>query len=461
MKRYNQPYARAIERQFRMGSDPQHQLVIIGGGPAGLYAARELAINGVSVAVINRDIKPGGLAEYGIYPDKLKMKDGLRAQFRQILGLESIRYYGNVSVGVHSDLRLNEFREMGFQAILVTVGAQGTKWLGLPGEQFTGVYHAKNLVYHYNRLPPFSEQNFAIGCKVAVVGAGNVMGDVVHYLTCEARVDEVYTVARRGPAEIKFDKKEMEVIIAHLDIAGLEKEIDRVAPMMRGLGQDPEASKELFRSIFAKGTPACADTHFMMDFLASPTRILGDVNGKVSGLEVENNTLVLEDGQVKARGSGTYRVLDVDTVIFAIGDAVDSGLGLPISGGEFSKNPSPRFPIDGNSYEAYDSKGEQDLSDIFVAWWARKASTGLVGIARRDGTNGAKAILEYLATRPVVDDSPIQNLEKRLNRLDKPSVKKECLGTLLEAEHQQALQLGVEDFRFKHNQEMLTVMGLS
>ena len=118
-----------------MDNSLQHQVAIIGAGPAGLYAARELAVNGAGVAVINRDIKPGGLAEYGIYPDKLKMKDGLRAQFRQILTQEAIKYFGNVSVGVHGDLRLYEFREMGFQAILVTVGAQGTKWLGLPGEQ--------------------------------------------------------------------------------------------------------------------------------------------------------------------------------------------------------------------------------------------------------------------------------------------------------------------------------------
>ncbi len=444
-----------------MATNLQHEALVIGAGPAGLYAARELALNGVGVALINRDIKPGGLAEYGIYPDKLKMKDGLRNQFRQILNQENITYYGNVSIGVHGDLHLTDFHQMGFQAVLVTVGAQGTKWLGLPGEQLSGVYHAKNLVYHYNRLPPFSEHHFAIGRRAAVVGAGNVMGDVVHYLTCEGRVEEVYTVARRGPAEVKFDKKELETIVAHLDIAALEKEIDRVAPVMRSVGQDPEVSKAMFREIYAKGAPACADTHFVMDFLASPVRILGNGDQKVIGLEVEDNTLALEDGQVKARGLGTTRVLDVDTVIFAIGDAVDSELGLPVTGSEFTKNPAPRFPIDGNSYEAYDPKGLQDLSDIFVAGWARKASTGLVGIARRDGTNGARAVLQYVDTLPSVDGTAVRKLDQRLGRLEKPIVTKECLSKLIDAERQQAIRLGVEDFKFLHNQEMLRVMGLS
>jgi ferredoxin--NADP+ reductase len=334
-------------------------------------------------------------------------------------------------------------------------------WVFLAGEHLTGVYHAKNLIYHYNRLLPFSEEDFAIGCKAAVVGAGNVMGDVVHYLTCEAKVDEVYTVVRRGPGEVKFDKREMEAIVAHLDMAALEKEIDRVAPVMKALGQDPEAAKEMFRSIYEKGVPACADTHFIIDFLASPTRILGDGNGKATGLKVENNILVLEDRQVKAKGLGIYRALDVDTVIFAIGDAVDSELGLPVAGSEFVKNPAPRFPIEGNSYEAYNPKNEQDLADTFVAGWAIKASTGLVGIARRDGTNGAKAVLQYLSTLTDADETPFKKLDERLSHLGKPVVAKENLGKLLEAERQQAHELGINDFTFQNNQEMLRVMDLS
>ena len=71
---------------------PKHLVVVVGAGPAGLFAARQLASTGVRVALLNRDIKPGGLAEYGIYPDKLKMKEGLRRQFRDILAMPEISY---------------------------------------------------------------------------------------------------------------------------------------------------------------------------------------------------------------------------------------------------------------------------------------------------------------------------------------------------------------------------------
>jgi ferredoxin--NADP+ reductase len=88
-------------------------------------------MNDVHVVLLNRDILPGGLAEYGIYFDKYKMKEGLRKQFQQILELPSIDYFGNVIVGDEGDIRLQDLRALGFQALLVTVGAQGTKWLGI------------------------------------------------------------------------------------------------------------------------------------------------------------------------------------------------------------------------------------------------------------------------------------------------------------------------------------------
>ena len=188
----------------------QYFVAVVGAGPAGLFGARELANLGARVALFNRDIKPGGLAEYGIYPNKFTMKSGLRKQFRQVLELPNLDYYGNITLGVEGDLTLDELRSLGFQAILVTAGAQGTKWLGLPGENLEGVYHAKDVVYFYNHLPPYSQKTFRFGKHCAIIGAGNVMLDITHYLSREEKVDEVIAIVRRGPAEIKFEKKETE-----------------------------------------------------------------------------------------------------------------------------------------------------------------------------------------------------------------------------------------------------------
>jgi ferredoxin--NADP+ reductase len=160
-------------------------VAVVGAGPAGLYAARKLVEGGARVLLFNRDIKPGGLAEYGIYWDNYKMKQGLRNQFRQILALPLIDYYGNVTVCCGGNITLEDLLDSGFQSVLVTTGAQGTKWLRLPGENLPGVYHAKNIVFHYNLLPPFSEKKYLVGKRVAVVGAGNVMLDLAHYLIRE------------------------------------------------------------------------------------------------------------------------------------------------------------------------------------------------------------------------------------------------------------------------------------
>ena len=164
-----------------MSESKLHYVAVIGAGPAGLFGARELALQGNRVVLINRDIKPGGLAEYGIYFDKYTMKDGLRKQFSQVLSNDGITYFGNITVGSQGDLTLDDLRQLGFQAILVTAGAQGTKWLGLPGEDLKGVYHAKDVVYYYNKLPPYSQWEFHLGKRCAIIGAGNVMVDIARY----------------------------------------------------------------------------------------------------------------------------------------------------------------------------------------------------------------------------------------------------------------------------------------
>ncbi len=438
---------------------PQHFVAIIGAGPAGLFAARELASHGSYVVIFNRDVKPGGLAEYGIYPDKHKMKEGLRSQFRQILNLENVSYFGNIVIREDGDLRLDELRALGFQAVLVTSGAQGTKWLGLPGEDLVGVYHAKDIVYHYNLLPPYSQRMYDTGKRVVLVGAGNVMLDLTHYLSSALKVDEIVSLARRGPAEVKFDKSVLEEVIDILDIDRLFSEIDRLTPLMRTLDQDPDKVKSLFESVKAKAVPSGLSTHFTIEFLMSPVGILGDKRGHVRGLEVELNTLFQDNGEVKAKGTGKHRVIEADSVVFAIGDKVDDWFGLPVQANEFVKNPNPKFPVEGISYEAYDPMTDCTLDGTFVAGWSRKASTGLVGLARRDGTNGARAVLQYLDNLPPVTELPIKAVCDRLENLKKPVITQADITRLEKIEQDMASQYGLEEYKFSSNQEMLKAIG--
>jgi len=441
--------------------DARFFTAVVGGGPAGLFAARELANRGIYSIIFNRDIKPGGLAEYGIYPTKLRMKEGLRNQFRQILARDEIGYVGNVLIGERGDLTLDDLRSLGFQAILITVGAQSTKRLGIPGEDLIGVYHAKDIVYHYNLLPPYSELTYQIGKRVAVIGVGNVMIDVAHWLIEEKQVEQVVAVARRGPSEVKFDRKELEEIVRCIDIEELEAELARVGAAVEAIGQDPMALLRMIREIADKMPSDQCNSGLCIRFLSTPVGITGDERGRVNGLQVEENRLVLTgDGQVKAVGTGTVDMLPVDTVIFAIGDVVDSTMGLPSYHGEYQKNPQPRFPVDGTSYELYDMAQNRPVPDVFLAGWARQPSVGLVGVARKDGVNAARAVAGYLNTRVPSSEVVLERVRDRVLLLGKPVVDKQALGRLIELEQERARALNVMSYKFATNQEMLQVLDL-
>ena len=87
-------------------------------------------------------------------------------------------------------------------------------------------------------------------------------------------------------------------------------------------------------------------------------------------------------------------------------------------------------------------------------------ATGLVGAARKDGTNGALAVLQYLRTLPPPDVTLLAGLPARLAALPRPVVTKADLQRLEAAEHAQAAQQGLEEFKFGSDAEMLAAMGL-
>ena len=201
----------------------------------------------------------------------------------------------------------------------------------------------------------------------------------------------------------------------------------------------------------AKADPKTDNASFHFDFLASPVGMIGE-NGKLTHMEVEDNILIEKDGKTSAKGTGNKRMIPLDTVIFAIGDKVDESFGLPTEWGEFVKSKEPRFPMDGLSYES-------PIEGIFVGGWSRKASSGLVGIARKDGTNAAKAVLQYLGTKQAGELIISRVIEKILS-LGKPVVLKEHVKKLEAIESEEAKKRGIEEFKFDSNEEMLKAVGL-
>jgi ferredoxin--NADP+ reductase len=183
----------------------------------------------------------------------------------------------------------------------------------------------------------------------------------------------------------------------------------------------------------------------------------------VRAIEVEETTLTAKpDGSTSAKGLGAYHEIPADTVIFCIGDRVDSSFGLPLDKwGDFAKNPEPSFPIAETSYEAYNPELKQAIEGIFVAGWARQASTGLVGVARKDGTNAAQAVMRYLATVQPKGDDPLAALNTKVLMLSEPVVRAADLKKLGAAEAAHAAEFKLPEYKFESNDEMLNMMGLA
>jgi ferredoxin--NADP+ reductase len=410
------------------------------------------------VVIFNRDIKPGGLAEYGIYPVKDKMKFGLRKQFAAVLAMPNVHYFGHVPVGKNYAVTIDELRGFRPSAMVFAVGAQGTKKLGLPGENATGVYSAKDFVYFYNSLPPFASQDFSTGKRIAIVGMGNVMVDIARWLvqdTPHAKPDEVIVIARRGPFEAKFDQKEFDHIEQHLDLEAFNKELERIKDKLAGVGQDPsKVADDTFPTL--KKTFNFVRPRLTFRFLSSPKAIKTGPDGRICGLTLTENILAAKGDSVAAKATEATAEIDVDTMIFAIGDTHDPNLGLPCGPDGYvtrRNGGDPSKPV----YEVCEASG-QLIDGVYVVGWARKASEGLVGIARHDAEVGAEQVLGFLANAPEGSAIAETDIQRYLESKGLKVVNKEDLNYLAKAEEQEAKKRGLNYFKFADDQTMLAAI---
>jgi ferredoxin--NADP+ reductase len=411
---------------------------------------------------LNRDIKFGGLAEYGIFPSKLKLRGGLRKQYWDLLQQPNVHYLGNVSIGRDKDLTVDDVRSLGASAVVISIGAQGTKAIGVEGDSAQGVFHAKDVVYHYNRLPGFGDRPFEMGEHVAVIGAGDVMVDIAHWLIRYKKVARVTAIVRRGPAERKYNPKEIRAVCANMDLEGIKKEFDRIKDRLAAVGQNPDEIQKGLLDEFTKCESAVSQSKMGFRFLASPKRILVNEHNRVRGLEMEDNKLEPKGEDTAAVGLKQFYEFPCDSVVFAVGDKVDDTVGLPYKGGTFLTNPikTGNDPDDA-LFQAYDETSGTILEGLFLAGWARKASEGLVGVAKRDGDWCAEVVSRYLATKAA--GSPLKAVLDKLQALlkERKSRPVDINGLrVLEAAEKSHKEMTdcIGEFKYVTNQEMLSLI---
>ncbi|MET3507379.1 glutamate synthase (NADPH/NADH) small chain [Halalkalibacter oceani] len=255
------------EQLFKAGRANGKKVAIIGGGPAGLSAARELARLGYQVTIFEAKEKAGGLDTYGIVSFRLPQEVSLwEVEQVEKLGVE-IRT--NTTVG--KDISATEMKE-GYDAVVLAIGMAKVPMLGIEGEDADGVYDAIEFV-ESTKTPPLDES--FIGKKVAIIGAGNTAIDAA---TCSVRL---------GAGNVKMLYRRTEA----------------------------EMSAYEFEYEFAK------QDGVEFRWLTQPTKIVTE-NGKVTGLQCVRMELGEADASGRRRPvpiEGSTFTLDVDAVIKAIG----------------------------------------------------------------------------------------------------------------------------------------------
>ncbi len=175
------------------------RVAVVGAGPAGLSAALFLRRKGYGVDLYDKEPLFGGMMRYGI-PDYRLPQEVLQAEIEWILA-NGVTAHPNTALG--RDVSLEELRET-HDAVLLTLGCWKSSPLRCAGENLPGVWGGIDFLYKVNRREPV-----AVGRRVAVVGGGNTAMDAAR---CARRygAEKVFVVYRRTQAEMPAEPVEIQ-----------------------------------------------------------------------------------------------------------------------------------------------------------------------------------------------------------------------------------------------------------
>lgn len=321
-----------------------HKVAVIGGGPAGLTCAGDLARLGYQVTVFEAFHVAGGVLMYGIpefrLPKAIVQKE---IQTLKDLGVEIMT---NMVIG--KVLSVDEIMEMGFEAVFIGSGAGLPKFMGIPGEALIGVCSANEYLTRINLMKGYLEDYDTPVIKskaVAVVGGGNVAMDAARS-AMRMGAEHVYIVYRRSEAEMPARLEE----VHHAKEEGIE---------------------------------------FLT--LNNPVKINGGEDGRVKSIECIRMELGEPDESGRRRPvpveNSNYE-LDVDTVIMSLGTSPNPLIRTTTSG------------LDANKWGCL-VVNEEMLTTKEGVYAGGDAVTGAatVILAMGAGKTAAKSIDEYIKTK--------------------------------------------------------------
>ncbi|EJO5347672.1 NADPH-dependent glutamate synthase [Clostridium botulinum] len=322
------------------------KVAVIGSGPAGLTCAGDLAKRGYDVTIFEALHQPGGVLVYGIPEFRLPKDTVVKHEIDNVKKL-GVNIETNVIVG--RTVTINELvEEEGFEAIFIGSGAGLPKFMGIPGENFNGVFSANEFLTRTNLMKAFKKEYdtpIKVGKKVAVVGGGNVAMDAAR--TAKRLGSEVYIIYRRSESELPARLEE----VHHAK----EEEIE-------------------------------------FNLLTNPVEILGDENGWVKGIKCIRMELGEPDESGRRRPieiPGSEFTIEVDSVIMSLGTSPNPLIAATTEGLESTKR---------GCIVAEEETGNTTKSGIFAGGDAVTGAATVI-LAMGAGKKAAKSIDEYLINK--------------------------------------------------------------
>ena len=322
------------------------KVAIVGSGPSGLTCAAELAKRGYGVTIFEALHAPGGVLRYGI-PEFRLPRDILDLEIDRVkaLGVEIVTNFVVGRTATIDEL----FGEWGFSAIYLATGAGTPHFMGIPGENLSGVYSANEFLSRVNLMKAYQFPEYdtpiKIGRQVAVIGGGNTAMDAVR-TALRLGAETAYLIYRRSRDEMPARHEE----IHHAEEEGVQ---------------------------------------FVL--LTNPTRILADDRNWVRGIECQRMALGEPDASGRRKPvpmPGSEFVLEVQTVIEAIGQSPNPIIQATTPGLEVSKRGTV----------VTDEKKETSRVAIFAGGDLARGGATVI-LAMRDGKVAAESIAQFLGAK--------------------------------------------------------------